>query len=287
MKNKLDKIYKKARKIAIDNQSKLVIMSDCHRGIGNKNDNFLENKYIYKKALTYYDKKQFTYIELGDGDELWEVKNYEKIKEEYNDIFKLIKKFHDKKRFIMIYGNHDICKKSKTFIKKHFEKEKDILLKELTIREAIVLDYLGYEIFLVHGHQVDFLNSTLWRLSRFAVRYIWSILEFIGIKDPTGPIKNHKVTKKVDKKLNNWSKKNQKIVIAGHTHKPVYPKVGDSMYFNDGSCVHPDGITCLEIENGKLTLVKWSYQIKENKLIVERKKILKEENIENFCNKKK
>ena len=287
MKNKLDKIYKKARKIAIDNQSKLVIMSDCHRGIGNKNDNFLENKYIYKKALTYYDKKQFTYIELGDGDELWEVKNYEKIKEEYNDIFKLIKKFHDKKRFIMIYGNHDICKKSKTFIKKHFEKEKDILLKELTIREAIVLDYLGYEIFLVHGHQVDFLNSTLWRLSRFAVRYIWSILEFIGIKDPTGPIKNYKVTKKVDKKLNNWSKKNQKIVIAGHTHKPVYPKVGDSMYFNDGSCVHPDGITCLEIENGKLTLVKWSYQIKENKLIVERKKILKEENIQNFCNKKK
>lgn len=286
MRSKLNKIFEKARKIEINKDSKIVIMSDCHRGIGNKNDNFLENKYIYKKALSYYDKRKFTYIELGDGDEMWEVKNYEKIKKEYNDIFKLIQKFHDEKRFIMIYGNHDICKKSKTFIKKYFENENDILLKELTIRESVILDYLGHEIFLIHGHQVDFLNSTLWRLSRFAVRYIWKILEELGIKDPTGPIKNHKITKKVEKKLNNWSNINKKIIIAGHTHKPVYPKAGDSMYFNDGACIHPDGISCLEIENGKLTLVKWFYQIKENKLVVERKKVMKEENIEKFFNKK-
>ena len=187
----------------------------------------------------------------------------------------------------MIYGNHDICKKSKQFIKKYFEgnKEKDILLKELTIRESVILNYLEHEIFLIHGHQVDFLNSTLWRLSRFAVRYIWRILEQLGIKDPTGPIKNHKITRKVDKKLNKWSKKNKKIVIAGHTHKPIYPKIGDGMYFNDGACIHPDGISCLEIENGKITLVKWFYQIKENKLVVERKKLLKEQNILSFFNK--
>ena len=51
-------------------------------------------------------------------------------------------------------------------------------------------------------------------------------------------------------------------MIAGHTHRPVYPNVGENLYFNDGTCIHPDGITCIEIENGKITLVKWALELK-------------------------
>lgn len=280
MRNKLDKIYQKARKVEIDNNSKIIIMSDCHRGIGNQNDNFLENKYIFKKALQYYDKNKFTYIELGDGDEMWEVENYDKIVEKYPDIFQMLKKLNEENRLIMIYGNHDICKKNK-----NCTKQKSIL-NTFPIRQSIILEYNHCEIFLIHGHQVDFLNNTLLNVSKFTVRYVWRLLETMGIKDPTKPIKNHIITKKVEKKLDKWSHNHNKIVVAGHTHRPIYPKVGSSMYFNDGACVHPDGITCLEIENGKITLVKWFYKIKENKLTVERKIIKGNENIQNFYKEK-
>lgn len=294
MRNKLNSIYKKARKIAIDNQSKIVIMSDCHRGIGNRNDNFLENKYIYENALHHYEKKGFTYIELGDGDEMWEVRDYHKIIQEYADIFKILKKFYVNNRFIMLYGNHDICKKSKSLLKEVFykiydEKTQEVgpLFTNFIVREALVLDYFDREIFLIHGHQVDFLNSFLWRFSRFLVRHVWRILEYLGLKDPTGTIRNYSIAKRVEKKLNHWSNKNSKILIAGHTHRPIYPRVGGGLYFNDGACVHPDGITCLEIENGKLTLVKWFYQIKGGKLLVARKIIEGKKSIGSFFGAKK
>jgi len=32
----------------------------------------------------------------------------------------------------------------------------------------------------------------------------------------------------------------------------------DSPYFNTGSCVSPAGITAIEIENDRITLVKWN-----------------------------
>jgi len=48
--------------------------------------------------------------------------------------------------------------------------------------------------------------------------------------------------------------KNKKIVIAGHTHKPIYPLKGESYYFNDGSAIHPNGITCIKIKKEKFVL---------------------------------
>ena len=77
MNKKLDKIFENSEKLSIDDNTKLIIMSDCHRGDGNNYDNFLKNRNIFKAALNYYYDKGFTYIELGDGDEMWEVKNYE------------------------------------------------------------------------------------------------------------------------------------------------------------------------------------------------------------------
>ena len=47
------------------------------------------------------------------------------------------------------------------------------------------------------------------------------------------------------------------MTIIGHTHRPRFPEVGEPPLFNDGSCVHPRTITGLEIENSKITLIKW------------------------------
>jgi len=72
-------------------------------------------------------------------------------------------------------------------------------------------------------------------------------------------------------------------LIAGHTHRPIFPKVGQSLYFNDGSCIHPNGITCLEIVNGTITLVKWEFKLNNDELISVKRKVLEgKEPIINF-----
>lgn len=289
---KLNKIFDKSEVMEINDKSKIVIMSDCHRGTGDNFDNFLKNRNVYRAALSYYFRNDFTYIELGDGDELWEVDNYKEIIDIYLDIFRQLKKFYDEDRLIMIYGNHDIIKRDDEVLKKYFynyynesTNHYEKLLDGLKVYESLVLKYKNEDIFMLHGHQVDFLNGTLWRFSRFLVRNVWHYLEFLGINDPTSAAKNNYVSNLVEKKLQKWSFKNNKIIIAGHTHRPLFPKVGQSMYFNDGSCIHPNGITCLEISNGKITLVKWELNVKEDGLLyVERFLMSSEEPIINFFN---
>lgn len=290
MSKRLDNIFMRAKKITIDDNTKLVIMSDCHRGAGNNYDNFIKNQNIYEAALTHYYNNGFTYIELGDGDDMWEVKNYKEIVDEHLDTFKLLSKFNNSNRLIMVYGNHDMCKKSKKVLKKYFyeyynsvTKTYEKLFDNLVVYEALVLNYKNHDILMIHGHQIDLLNSTFWKLSRFLVRNVWKNLESMGIKDPTSAAKNYKVAKKTEKKLENWSIKNNKIVIAGHTHRPVYPKTGESLYFNDGSCIHPNGITCIEIEKGTITLVKWFFDLKDNNNLSVRREVIEgEEKIMKF-----
>jgi hypothetical protein len=50
--------------------TKLIIMSDIHRGDGTGSDDFAHNSLLYKCALDYYLENGFTYIELGDAEEL-------------------------------------------------------------------------------------------------------------------------------------------------------------------------------------------------------------------------
>lgn len=274
MKSKLDEIFKNSKRIKIEDSTKIVIMSDCHRGAGDSFDNFIKNKNIYEAALQYYYNNNFTYIELGDGDDMWEVKDYNEIILEHISSFKLLKQFNDSNRFIMIYGNHDICKRNNEVLKKYFykyynkiTKEEENLLNNLVIYESIVLEYKDKDIFMIHGHQVDLLNGTCWRFSRFLVRHLWRNLEKYGIKDPTSAAKNYKEGKKVEKRLKKWSIKNNKILISGHTHRPIFPKKGESLYFNDGSCIHPNGVSCIEIENGNISLVKWMLKLNKKNLI--------------------
>lgn len=292
MTKRLTKIFNNSKVININDTDKIIIMSDCHRGAGDNFDNFLKNRNIYNAALNYYFKNGYTYIELGDGDEMWEVKKYNEIIDVHLESFKQLKKFHESNRFFMIYGNHDIIKRNKDVLEKYFynyynnvTNSNDTLLNNLNVYESLILNYKNKDIFLIHGHQVDFLNGTMWKLSRFLVRYVWHLLEFIGTEDPTSAAKNYYVSKNVEKKLQKWSIQNNKILIAGHTHRPIFPKAGQSLYFNDGSCIHPNGITGLEIQNGKISLVRWELNVQDDGMLyVERNVLSNEEAITNFFN---
>ncbi len=263
---RLTKIFNSTKTIDFDDSSKIVLMSDCHRGDGSWTDDLARNENIYYSALNYYFNNDYTYIELGDGDELWENKEFSVIAEAHKDTFVLLQRFYLHKRFYMIYGNHDIVKKNAEFTCNNLccyydsrLKKNQPLFENIKPTEALVLRHsqTGNSIFLIHGHQVDFVNFRLWRLARFLVRHFWRRLEAFGVNDPTSPAKNNSKKSSVESVLSNWAKNERHMLIAGHTHRPVFPNLGEPLYFNDGSCVHPHCATAIEIASGYITLFKW------------------------------
>jgi UDP-2,3-diacylglucosamine pyrophosphatase LpxH len=272
--DRLSEILDSAKEILIDDSSKICIMSDCHRGDGSWGDNFLGNQNLFFAALTYYYQKNFTYIELGDGDELWENRKIEQIISVHSDAFWLMSKFHKKGRMYMLYGNHDMVKRDINYVTSKCSsyyneciKKNVALFPSINITEGLTLNYTasGNKILLIHGHQADYFNYDLWKLSRFLVRYLWKPLELLGLHDPTSASKNHYIKNSIEKKLMNWCTEQNKMIIAGHTHRPAFPKIGEPLYINDGSCVHPRCITAIEIEDGSIALVKWAVQTKKDR----------------------
>ncbi len=267
---RLSQTYDRAKYIPFNSDSRIIIMSDCHRGIGNWGDNFARNQNIYFAALSYYYENNFTYIELGDGDELWENRSYEKVIDTHNNVFWILSKFKQQNRLYMLYGNHDVVKKNPRFIDKvcnsknnPCDKNDITLFSDIKFYEGLILynSENKHKIFLTHGHQADIFNDLLWGLSRFLVRYLWGPLELIGLKDPTSTADNYSKRSKVEKNLIKWVKDNNQMIIAGHTHKTAFPTKDEPLYFNDGSCVHPRCITGIEITNSEISLIKWSVQV--------------------------
>ncbi len=280
--SRIQKTYRDSLNLPLKPSSRYAVFSDCHRGTGKANDNFLQDEYLYLAALRYYFQRGFAYIELGDGDELWENRSMKSIKENHKQSYEMLSMFYMQNRFYGVYGNHDIVKKYPKFPKKYFNSfycDKVLcdkpLCPDVQFYPGIILhDTLkGHEIFMTHGHQADILNSTLWPLARFMVRYIWRPLEYLGVHDPTSAAKNNTKKKKTEKILADWAIKNNYIMITGHTHHPMAGSKG-SPYCNTGSCVHPAGITAIEIERRSITLVKWSVSTKRDMNLFASREIL-------------
>lgn len=270
---RITQIFNTSEVIPFDDSSNFVLMSDCHRGDGSWGDNFLKNRNIFYAALTHYFNNNYTYIELGDGDELWENKNLSDIMQVHRDVFWLLSKFHKEGRLHLLFGNHDMEKKDYKYVRSNLtrynvqrEHEDISFFDNISIHEGLVLRYLqtNDKILLIHGHQVDTMNGTFWRLSKFLVRYLWKPLETFGVNDRTSTAKNYEKKMSVANKLSEWVTKEKHMLIAGHNHRPMFPEVGQVPYFNDGSCIHPSSITAIEISGGYISLVKWCVKVRDD-----------------------
>lgn len=281
---RLNRSFEGALRLPLNYCAKYVLISDCHRGSGTSNDNFLKNQNLYTAALQYYFRTGYTYIELGDGDELWENRDMRQIIEAHQNVFRMLSRFRECNRLYMLYGNHDIIKKDNRYVAKHCSvypcymdnplMESLPLLPDMTFYEGIILENHSSpearDIYLTHGHQTDLFNSTLWRLSRFLVRHLWKPLERYGVLDPTSAAKNYTRKHKAEQRLHHWAEQENHILITGHTHRPTL-SADDSSYYNSGSCIHPGSITCLEIDHMHIRLVKWTLNTRmDMSLYVER-----------------
>lgn len=279
---RLDKSFQNAPVLPMAPKYDYVLFSDCHRGNGTHNDNFLRNEHLYLAALRYYYTRGFTYIELGDGDELWENQSMDPIKEIHSDVFALLSKFYNEKRLYMLYGNHDMVKKYPSFSKRKCSTYyctshqcTEPLFPGITFYPGIILRdrETGKSLYLTHGHQASLMNSTLWPVNRFLVRYVWKPLEQVGILDPTSAAKNYTTKQRSETRLVSWAKSHGRTLVTGHTHRPMMCSE-TSPYLNTGSCVHPCCVTCIEIRGISCTLVKWYMDARNNgSLYVEREEL--------------
>jgi UDP-2,3-diacylglucosamine pyrophosphatase LpxH len=269
--SRLTEVFEEARKnpIPFDDKSRFILFSDVHRGDNSWADEFARNQTLYFFALGHYFKKHFTYFELGDGDELYNNKLFSDIFEAHSHIFWQMKRFYDARptRFYMLYGNHDIQRAdpntvAKTLRSAYYDqklKREVPLFPDIRVYAGLVLKHTptGGEIFLVHGHQGDLFNDRLWKIGCYLSRTLWRPLELLGFTQPISPARDNKKRVKIEKRIQAWIRNEDQPLISGHTHNPSFAQKGETPYFNTGSCIHPRGITGIEIENGNMVLIKW------------------------------
>jgi UDP-2,3-diacylglucosamine pyrophosphatase LpxH len=277
------RVFEKAETVTITNQDRLIFFSDVHRGNNSWADEFAKNEIVYLHALQYYYDQGFTYVELGDGDELLKFKYLEPIRIAHENVYRLLQKFHRKKRLYYIFGNHDIEYRNPDLVHLKLNhlfnqdtEEREILFDDFKAHEGLIFKHQesGLKLFAFHGHQADDLFHRFIWLTRVLLRALWRPLQLLGLQDPSSVAQNIHKREQVEKTLLKWAKDNRQPIICGHTHEPVFPKEGQTPYFNDGSCVHPRWITGMEITDGEITLVRWRIQPdSKGRLMIKRKAI--------------
>lgn len=270
---RLTTAYNNAKLEYFDNNSKYIFFSDIHRGDDSASDVFARNQNVFVHALDYYYNNDYVYVELGDGDDMWEHSKYKHIRYAHSDVFIVMKKLYDKGRLILMYGNHNIYLKDPNFVKKNlyyyfdeYNKNMTELFHGITPQEALVLKHknTGQELFVVHGHQGDLFNDKLWYVSMFSLRYFWRYLHVVGFTNPASPSKNAYKRHKIERKYKKWIRLHKRVLICGHTHRARFPKKGELPYFNTGCCIHSKKITGIEIVNGKILMVDWRIRAEDN-----------------------
>lgn len=288
---RLTKAYQHARVEEFDDDSRYVFLSDVHRGDGSMADEFAKNKNIYVSALEWYDAEKYTYVEVGDGDELWENADFKHILWANGSPYSRLKRFYDDGRLIYLYGNHNMQLKDPDFARACFDTIPDDLgqpapfMPDLHPCEALVLRHreTGQDILVVHGHQGDFPNDQNWHFTMWTFRVFWKYMHAFGIRSPSSPVRNMFKRHKVERNYRRWILENQTALICGHTHRQKFPRDGVP-YFNTGCCTFPSYITGIEIVGGQIQLVGWRVEPDADRFLrVVRRVLAGPEPIENYA----
>jgi len=201
---------------------KFIIFSDQHKGAKDKADDFAFCEKNYVTALDYYFNSGFFFINLGDGEELWEntilsVKKYNK------ESFAKEKLFVQQKRFIKIFGNHDLYWANDPLAGLQLQ---SIYGEKIPVYEGCILTTTlndrPFQIYLTHGHQGD-LQSDGNAFSKFFVSNIWGPLQGLLDINPNTPAFNDQLKSLHNTLMYDWSSVEKNVLlITGHTHQPVF-----------------------------------------------------------------
>jgi UDP-2,3-diacylglucosamine pyrophosphatase LpxH len=246
-------------------KDRYVIFSDVHKGNGQKvTDDFQHNQKTYTGALDYYVNRDFRLILNGDIEECWKFEQ-ETITDVYGDTaYRAENRFIEQGHnfYLRTYGNHDDDWANPVNVKSSLHR---VLKYPIEVHPAISL---GDKILIAHGHQGDLTSDRISTFSRHFVRRFWKpIQQLLRIKLDGKLAGNYAFRGHRELCLYQWAVANQQLLIAGHTHRAVFhphESIASDHYINIGSCVHNDGITGLEIDQGEIRLVHWASDMSRN-----------------------
>jgi UDP-2,3-diacylglucosamine pyrophosphatase LpxH len=222
----LSKTLAKARQTAkylLDPQKRYVVFSDQHKGARNRADDFQNCEQTYLNALDYYDDKGYTLVLLGDVEELWE-EDAQDVFASYPGVFNSEATFYRADRYIRVYGNHDdfwhYAPNVNAYLHKFYP---DIQPVDGVVFEfAKNGDILG-EILMVHGNQGVFDLGLVSEISRIIIRTFWRTYQKITGKGRTTESEDACLRGTHDTRMYHWANAQEKLIlIAGHTHRPVW-----------------------------------------------------------------
>lgn len=204
------------------NTGRFVILSDQHKGAKDAADDFRNSEKSYLCALQYYFEEGFTFINLGDCEELWEATPSTVIEKNRLTLLQEAQ-FEAVGRYHRIYGNHDL--------EWHYAIQQSLFLRPIfgpkfIVKEGLLLttEYQDqpYSIFLAHGHQGDQRSDGNF-FSKWFVAAIWTpIQRFLEISidtisDSFELVDEHNIM------MYEWSATHKNMLfISGHTHRPVF-----------------------------------------------------------------
>lgn len=269
---RLDRALATAPVIPFDDSSRFFFFSDLHRGDNGPSDAFRHNEALYLYALEQYRQRGYTYVEVGDGDELWKNSGLHQVRRAHASVFRALDRFRRAGRLHLLIGNHQLIGAERT---------RRCQRTGLLGGEALLLEHsgTGKRILVTHGHQGDGAHAHLYGALRWFVRHFWRRLQDHGMRTALPEPDTHHLEKGWIRCAIAWSRGNQSRletrikewlgsvqglgIICGHTHRAAFAKAGEQPYFNCGSGVQPGYITGLELTNGKLRLVTWTDRPKE------------------------
>jgi len=203
-------------------KDKFIIFSDQHKGARDGADIFALAEKNYLAALEYYFNNHFFYINLGDSEELWE-NLFFTVKRHNKATFDAEKIFLQERRFIKLFGNHDLYWDNDPLASVNLRK---IYGQHVNIYEGMILKTIvnkkPFEIFMTHGHQGDLQSDGNW-FSKWFVSDIWGPFQSYLRINPNTPANNNQLKTVHNKMMYEWSSKHKNILlITGHTHQPVF-----------------------------------------------------------------
>ncbi|MFN2133417.1 MAG: metallophosphoesterase [Anaerolineae bacterium] len=261
---RLDQVLGRAPRVPFDDDSRIVLLSDCHRGDGGPTDAFAPNERLFCSVLQRYNREAFSYVEVGDGDELWHNRQMADICAAHPRAFELLHQLDRHSRLHLLLGNHDL----------HSPLSDQIEKDGLVAHEGLVLEHAvtGQQIFVVHGHQADLKSDALSPLSRLLIRKVWRPLQRLGLGHHTAPDTPARELSRpeawlrrwvrsdalaIEDRIRSWLVQRRQVTICGHTHLPASAAPGAPPYFNTGSCTVAGQLSGLEIDGGWITPVRW------------------------------
>jgi len=204
---------------------RVIVFSDLHRGQGDHADDFRVCAETYRRAVTFYFDAGYRLVTLGDAEELWEGWPG-KVLATYRGLLDLENRFHAAAagRFFKIWGNHDDLWQYPAQVKRHLEP----IFGRLAVPEGLDVTVTSAgapigRIFLVHGHQGTGSSDRWGGISRHFVRWVWRPVQRLFKISLNTPATDFEIRDKHDRAMYDWaSGRNDLVLIAGHTHNPVF-----------------------------------------------------------------